>query len=80
MEQKQKTESLRAKQDRVDALTGLQRLRRDGVLTRQQYRLLVADKGLDTGVKGVPMITTYEVVKQGKAKSLEIKTQQWSRF
>ena len=80
MEQKQKAETQRAKQDRADALAGLQRLRRDGVLTRQQFRLLVSDKGLQTGVKGVPLITTYEVVKQGKKKVLEVKTQQWTRF
>lgn len=80
MEQKQKAVSQRTKQDRADALTSLKRLRRNGVLTRQQFRLLVADKGLQTGVKGVPLITTYEIEKQGKKKVLVQKTQQWTRF
>lgn len=70
----------RAQMDKVDALANLKKLRRDGVLTRQQFRLLVSDKGLQTGVKGSPMITTYEVVKQGKKKVVEVKTQQWTRI
>lgn len=80
MEQKQQAQTQRAKQDRADALANLKRLRRDGVLTRQQFRLLVSDKGLQTGVKGSPMITTYEVVKQGKKKVVEVKNQQWTRI
>lgn len=80
MEQKQKNESQRTKQDRTDALASLLRLRRNGVLTRQQFRRAVWDKGLQTGVKGVPMITTYEVVKQDKKKVLAVKNQQWTRI
>lgn len=80
MEQKQQAQTQRAKQDRADALESLKRLRRNGVLTRQQFRLLVSDKGLQTGVKGSPMITTYEVVKKGKKKVVEVKNQQWTRI
>lgn len=78
MEQKQKAQTQRAKQDRIDALSNLKRLRRDGVLTRQQYRLLVADKGLDTGVKGSPLYTAYETVKGQKGAVPVVK--QWTRF
>lgn len=69
----------RTQMDKASALEGLKRLRRDGVLTRQQFRTLTFDKGLQGSTKGSPIITTYEVVKQGKKKVLEVKTQQWTR-
>ena len=81
MEQKkQQAQSQRAKQDRADALASLQRLRRDGVLTRQQFRLLVWEKGLQTGVKGVPEFTSYEIVKEGKKKVPVTATKAWARI
>lgn len=75
-----KKNSQRAKSDRQEALASFQRLRRDGVLTRQQFRRIMFDKGLQSGVKGSPMITTYEIEKQGKKKVLVTKTQQWTRI
>ena len=83
MEQTNKTnqkDNQRAKNDRATALADFQRLRRDGVLTRQQFRRIMFDKGLQSGVKGSPMITTYEIEKQGKKKVLVTKTQQWTRI
>lgn len=70
----------REKNDKAQQLADLKKLRRNGVLTRQQFRRAVFDKGLQSGVKGSPMITTYEVVKVGKKKTLEVKTQQWTRI
>lgn len=82
MEQTNKKEvqnTRRAQMDKTSALEGFKRLRRDGVLTRQQFRTLTFDKGLQGSTKGSPMITTYNVVKKGNKKVLEVKTQQWTR-
>lgn len=70
----------REKNDKVQQLVELKKLRSNGVLTRQQFRRAVFDKGLQSGVKGSPMITTYEVEKQGKKKVLVVKNQQWTRI
>ena len=70
----------RAKQDATSALEGFKRLRRDGVLTRQQFRRITFDKKLQGSTKGSPMITTYEIEKQGKKKVLVVKNQQWTRI
>lgn len=72
--------SRRAKLDANTALDSFKKLRRNGVLTRQQFRTITFDKGLQSSTKGSPLITTYELVKQGKKKVLEVKTQQWTRI
>lgn len=80
---KVKTEKL-SKEERVSALfkmeaqSNLQRLRKMGVLTRRQQRLLGYTKGLG-GVKGVPMVNTYEVEKKGDKKTVVHKYEQWHR-
>lgn len=81
MEQNKKAvqNTRRAQMDKNAALESFKRLRRDGILTRQQFRTLTFDKGLQGSTKGSPLITTYEVVKQGKKKVVEVKTQQWTR-
>ena len=61
--------SRQEKMSKAEQLAGLKQLRRAGVLTRQQFRLLTWDKQLQGSTKGVPEITTYELVKdevQGK--------------
>lgn len=81
MEQnKEVKQSRRQKIEAFEALEGFKKLRRDGIITRQQFRLITFDKGLQSSTKGSPLITTYEVVKQGKKKVLEVKTQQWTRI
>lgn len=70
----------RAQMDKNTALDNFKKLRKNGVLTRQQFRTLTFDKGLQGSTKGSPLITTYELVKQGKKKVLEVKTQQWTRI
>lgn len=69
------------KQTKAEQLAGLKRLRRDGVITRQQFRLWTFEKGLQGSTKGSPMITHYELSKddaQGKVVSGKI--QQWTRI
>lgn len=82
MEQNKKEvqNSRRAQMDKVSALESFKKLRAAGVLTRQQFRTITFDKGLQGSTKGSPMITTYEVVKQGKKKVVEVKNQQWTRI
>ncbi|AZU98093.1 hypothetical protein SEPL_276 [Salmonella phage SE_PL] len=70
----------RAQMDKNTALESFKKLRQQGILTRQQFRTITFDKGLQGSTKGSPLITTYEVVKQGKKKVLEVKTQQWTRI
>lgn len=70
----------RAQIDKNIALESFKKLRQQGILTRQQFRTITFDKGLQGSTKGSPLITTYEVVKQGKKKVLEVKTQQWTRI
>lgn len=81
MEQNKKEvqNSRRAQMDKATALESFKKLRAAGVLTRQQFRTITFDKGLQGSTKGSPLIKTYEVVKQGKKKVLEVKTQQWTR-
>lgn len=69
----------RAQMDKASALESFKKLRAAGVLTRQQFRTITFDKGLQGSTKGSPLITTYEVVKHGKKKVVEVKTQQWTR-
>lgn len=69
----------RAQMDKASALESFKKLRAAGVLTRQQFRTITFDKGLQGSTKGSPLITTYEVVKQGKKNVVEVKTQQWTR-
>lgn len=69
----------RAQMDKNTALENLKKLRRDGIIDRQLFRTLTFDKGLQGSTKGSPLITTYEIVKQGKKKVLEVKTKQWTR-
>lgn len=62
--------SRQEKMSKAEQLAGLKQLRRAGILTRQQFRLLTWDKQLQGSTKGVPEITTYELVKDevhGKA-------------
>lgn len=81
---KAKTEKL-SKEERVSALykaeaqTTLQTLRKKGVLSRRQQRMIAYTKGLG-GVKGVPLVNTYEVEKKGDKKVVVHKLQQWHRI
>lgn len=74
-----------SKEERLKALykeeshASLQKLRKMGVLTRRQQRLIAYSKGLG-GVKGVPMIHTYEVEKKGNKKTVVHKYEQWHRI
>lgn len=82
MEQNKKEarNSRRVAMDKLSALTELKKLRRDGILTRQQFRREVWDKGLQTGVKGVPEITAFEVVKVDGKKALTVQVRPWGRI
>lgn len=69
------------KQTKAEQLAGLKELRRNGVLTRQQFRLLTWDKQLQGSTKGVPQHTSYELTKdevQGKVVTGTVK--QWTRI
>lgn len=47
------------KLSKAEQLAELKELRRNGVLSRQLFRLLTWDKGLQGSTKGAPEITTY---------------------
>ncbi|AQW88642.1 hypothetical protein pEaSNUABM50_00115 [Erwinia phage pEa_SNUABM_50] len=63
-----------------EQLENLLELRRKGILTRQQFRLLTFDKGLQGSTKGSPLIEVFELEKQGKGKPVLVqKVRQWTR-
>lgn len=64
-----------------EQLEALLDLRKRGILTRQQFRLQTFDKGLQSGTKGSPMYTSFELEKQGKGKAVPVqKMKQWTRI
>ncbi len=69
------------KMSKAEQLAGLKKLRRAGVLTRQQFRLLTWDKQLQGSTKGVPQHTVYELTKdEVQGKVVTGSTKQWTRI
>lgn len=79
MEKKAQNDNRKSQQDRNDLLASYKELRRRGILSRQEFRLMTFDKGLQGSTKGSPMVTKYDIVKNGKKKELVVKNQQWTR-
>jgi len=73
--------SRQEKMSKAEQLAGLKKLRRAGILTRQQFRLLTWDKQLQGSTKGVPLCTHYEIVKdETHGKVVKSTVKQWSRI
>lgn len=69
------------KMSKAEHLANLKELRRKGILTRQQFRLLTWDKQLQGSTKGVPLFTEFELTKdsaEGKVVTGTLK--QWTRI
>lgn len=80
MDKKEQISTRKSQQERNELLASYKELRRRGILTRQEFRLMTFDKGLQGSTKGSPMITTYDIVKTGGKKELVVKTKQWTRI
>lgn len=82
----EKVESTRKSiQNKADQLQGLKDLRDRGILTRQQFRTLCFDKGLQQNPNREPyspLYTKYEMLtnKRTGEKTVQVSVQQWTRY
>ncbi|WNA15818.1 hypothetical protein XaC1_175 [Xanthomonas phage XaC1] len=81
-EVKDEVQSLRKdKLSKAEQLSELKELRRKGVLSRQLFRLLTWDKGLQGSTKGSPEITTYSFDKDNEVGKVVVsKVGLWKRI
>lgn len=64
-----------------EQLASLKNLRRRGILTRQQFRLMTFERSLQGSTKGSPMITEYTEVKDKvDGRKVLVTQKQWTRI
>lgn len=66
--------------EQMEKFKDLLALRRDGILSRQEFRLMCWDKGLNKAIKGVPEYQSFEVVKTDAGTQVVSVTKPWARF